>query len=331
MSRADRCLRLAQELVTIDSQNPGSGEGACAAFVGRWLHRFGFEVSEHLAATGRPNLVARRRGRGERRPLAFVGHLDTVPVGEGWTVPPLGGAVINGALYGRGAADMKGGLAAAMVAAADLAALDGPVAADLWVVCTCDEEGPAMLGANGVVQHRLLPGDALMLIPEPTAGRWRCAHVGGLWLEVVTRGRMAHAGKAWLGADAIHAMAEVVHAMKESIANLRLVDPVLGHPQVTIGRIEGGIKTNVVPPLCRAEVDCRVVPPFNCQAVLQLLVDAAEKACRQVPGTAVSVDVLGVRREPFATRPSSPLANALEAAYVDVVGRPLESGGNDRT
>jgi len=320
---------LSKKLVRIDSQNPGPQESECARFCAGWFRERGFEVEVQNVVTGRPNLIAKIAGNRSHRPLVFLAHLDTVPTGDGWSHPPLAGEIHKGRLYGRGSSDMKGGLAAAMTAAAHLSKHRDSLQGDMFIVTTVDEEGKSMLGANALVKEKKLPPHALIIVPEPTGGRLRAAHVGAIWLEVVTEGKMAHAGKPWLGADANHAMAEVVRALKATIVDIGTEHPVLGSPQLTIGRVEGGIQTNVVPPNCRAEVDIRIVPPLSCDDLKERIRQAAEDACALVSGTSVSIEALSVEREPYQTNDNSPLISALKDAYQDVIGSPMEKGGED--
>ena len=322
-------IDLSKKLVRIDSQNPGPQEEECAQFCAGWLREHGFEVEIQTVASGRPNLIAKMRGNGSHRPLVFLAHLDTVPTGEGWSHPPLAGEIHEGRLYGRGSSDMKGGLAATMTAAAQLAEHRDSLQGDLFVVTTVDEEGKSMLGAKALVKEKKLPPNALIVVPEPTGGRLRAAHVGAFWLEVVTNGKMAHAGKPWLGADANHAMAEVIRAIKAAIVDIDTEHPILGRPQLTIGRVEGGLQTNVVPPSCRAEVDIRIVPPLTCDEMKELIRKAAESACALVSGTSVTIEALSVEREPYQTNENSPLISALMDTYQEVTGNPLERGGED--
>jgi succinyl-diaminopimelate desuccinylase len=322
-------VELAKTLVRIDSQNPGPQEEECAQFCAGWLRERGFEVEVQAVAPGRPNLIAKLTGNGSQRPLVFLAHLDTVPAGDGWSHPPLVGEIHEGRLYGRGSSDMKGGLAAAMVAAAQLAEHRESLQGDMFVVTTVDEEGKSMLGAQALVKEKKLPPRALTVVPEPTGGRLRAAHVGAFWLEVVTSGKMAHAGKPWLGADANHAMAEVIRAVKGAIVDIETEHPILGRPQLTIGRVEGGLQTNVVPPNCRAEVDIRIVPPLTCDELKKRIGQAAKGACALVPGTSVTIEALSVERDPYQTNENSPLILALQDTYQEVIGKPMERGGED--
>jgi succinyl-diaminopimelate desuccinylase len=150
-------------------------------------------------------------------------------------------------LYGRGAADMKAGLAVALnqVAAVDR---QSPPRGDLVLCATVDEEGPDMVGVHALVGSRFLRPDDQVLALEPTELRLRIAQIGLRWLKRTVVGRMAHAGRAPLGIDAVHAMARIVDCLDARIRELPHNEQLLGRPLFTCGRIGGGVATNVVPP-----------------------------------------------------------------------------------
>src|SRR5258708_8965666 len=127
-------------LVRIDSQNPGMLEGRCAAWLEERLQRAGIGVRRHLTPAGRPNLVAAIDGAGDAPRLVLLAHMDTVPVGEGWSVDPLGGVVRDGAVWGRGAADMKAGLSGALAVLPCLGT--GPPPGEAVLGATTDAESP---------------------------------------------------------------------------------------------------------------------------------------------------------------------------------------------
>ena len=124
----------------LPSENPPGDEARVIAFIAAWLRERGIAVREIEGAPGRPNLVAELRGSGPGPTLLFNGHVDVVPAGSGWTVPPYGAEIRDGALYGRGACDMKGGLAAVLAVAEVFATTRTPFAGTLLLAIVCDEE-----------------------------------------------------------------------------------------------------------------------------------------------------------------------------------------------
>jgi acetylornithine deacetylase len=197
---------LAAELVRIDSVNPvlvqgGAGEGDLARFVAEWLADAGLEVEVDEVAPGRPNVVGRARGSGGGSTLLLNAHMDTVGY-EGMEAP-LEPRVENGRLYGRGAYDMKGSLAAIMVAGAEAA--QAGLRGDVLVAAVVDEE-VFSIGAEAAA--RRYPADAA-IVAEPTELRLVVAHKGFVWMEIETKGRAAHGSRPDLGKDAIVGMGGV--------------------------------------------------------------------------------------------------------------------------
>ncbi len=315
-------------LVRIDSQNPGVGEGACARWTHGRLRDAGIDVTTRQASPGRDNVVARVPGRGDGPRLVLLAHLDTVPIGEGWTVPPLEGLVRDGRIYGRGAADMKAGLAVAIGLLEDLAAGEPP-RGDVVLCATVDEEGPDMAGAHALVADGVVgPGDQVLAL-EPTGLRLRIAQVGLRWLELTVHGRMAHAGRAHLGIDANHVVARVVDRLKDRVASLPYRDDLLGCPLFTCGVLAGGVATNVVPPSSRAQLDIRLVPPMTTDDALDIARAVVDDVLVDFPGATYELHGLGVARPPVRAADDAHVVARLRDAYAEVAGRALASGGAD--
>lgn len=315
-------------LVQIDSQNPGAREGACARWVRQRLQYAGIDVMTQAVQPGRDNIVARVQGTGTGPRLVLLAHMDTVPVGDGWTVPALEGLTRNGRIYGRGAADMKSGLAVAINLMAALARESAPPR-EVILCATVDEEGPQMAGAHALVAADIVTPDDQVLALEPTGLRLRIAQVGLRWMELTVQGRMAHAGRAHLGIDANHVMARVVERLKEQVAALPYRDDMLGRPLFTCGTLRGGIATNVVPPSCHAQFDVRLVPPMTTADAEALVRSVVEEVLPAFPGAGYALRGLGAARPPIHAAADCHLIEHLRDAYLSVVGRPLESGGAD--
>src|SRR4051812_40461378 len=193
-------LGLARDLIAVDSVNPslvagGAGEGEAAELVAGWARDAGLDVRWLEATTGRPSVVVRAPGRGGGRTLLLCGHLDTVTL-EG-VADPLTARVDGDRLYGRGAYDMKGAVAAALIACRAAAELD--LAGDVVVAAVADEEHASL----GVREGRgAVAADAAMVV-EPTELAVAVAHKGFVWAEIDVQGRAAHGSRPALGVDAI--------------------------------------------------------------------------------------------------------------------------------
>ncbi len=252
-------IDLLGELVAIDSVNPGYseggvGEGAIAAFVAAWLERAGLEVRVEEVAPGRPNVVARAPGRGGGRTLLLNGHLDTV--GYAGMSEPLVPRVEGGRLYGRGACDMKAGLAAIMLAGAHAARVRP--AGDVVVAAVVDEELTS-LGSEAVAGTVAADG---AVVAEPTDLAIGVAHRGFVWLEAETAGRAAHGSRPDLGEDAIVAMGPVLTRLEDLDRALRsaVPHPLVGTASVHASTIAGGGEWSTYPDRCRLDVERRTLP-----------------------------------------------------------------------
>jgi succinyl-diaminopimelate desuccinylase len=322
-----RAIQDAVSLVRIDSQNPGELETACAAWVEHRLREARVPVTTVPVSSGRTNVVASVEG-GEAPRLVLLAHMDTVPVGDGWTVEPLEGTVRDGRLYGRGSADMKAGLAVALNLLESLAQ-GPPPPGDVVLCATVDEEGPEMAGAHALVRNALVRVGDQVLALEPTGLRLRIAQVGLRWLELVVHGRMAHAGRAHLGVDANRVVARIVERVGERVAGLPHQDELLGRPLFTCGTVAGGVAVNVVPSLCRARFDLRFVPPLTSEEIVELVREAAESTVEEFPGSSFELSLLGPARPPVRAAQDAPIVERLREAYLEVTGKAIDSGGAD--
>ena len=305
---------LAAELVAIDSVNPelvpgGAGEGELARFVAGWLTDAGLEVEVEEIAPGRPNVVGRARGSGGGDTLLLNAHMDTVGY-EGMEAP-LEPRVENGRLYGRGAYDMKGSLAAIMVAGAEAA--QAGLRGDVLVAAVVDEE-VFSIGAEAAA--RRYPADAA-IVAEPTELRLVVAHKGFVWMEIETKGRAAHGSRPDLGKDAIVGMGGVLTglgALAEALLDNPL-HPLLGNGSVHASLISGGVELSTYPESCVLSLERRTVPGETIELVegqVRKIADGAEVRTTFV-------------REPFEVREDEPVVQAVlrHAGGPEVVGAPF--------
>jgi succinyl-diaminopimelate desuccinylase len=317
------------ELVRIDSQNPGALEGRCAAWVHKRLERAGVDVRRHATPDGRPNIIASVPGGGLAPRLVLLGHMDTVPVGEPWTVDPLRGEIRDGAVWGRGAADMKGGLAVA-IDVLEFLVNGAPVPGDVVLCATADEEGPDMRGIHALVADGIVGVGDQVLALEPTGLRLRLAQVGLRWLALKLYGQMAHAGRAHEnGIDANHLAAEIAVELKRRVPQMAQAHELLGPPRITCSGLRGGVAVNVVPPTCEMMLDVRVVPPLTPLDAEGLVEEVARDVCQRFPGSRFTLRRLGVARPPVVADEECPLVRGLRAAWLSETHRPLGHGGED--
>jgi acetylornithine deacetylase len=253
-------------LVGIDSVNPAlipgaAGEAAVARFVRGWLRERGVEAELHEAAPGRPSVIGRVRGTGGGRSLLLNAHLDTV--GVAGMADPFTPRVHEGRLYGRGAYDMKGALAACMAAVAEVRG-NSP-AGDVILAAVADEEH-ASLGVQDVL--RRVRADAVV-VTEPTSLEVCVAHKGFAWHEVTTTGRAAHGSQPDLGVDAVAHMGRVLRGLEALQTELsrRAPDPLLGHASLHASLITGGQELSSYPAGCTLQLERRTLPGETATAV----------------------------------------------------------------
>jgi acetylornithine deacetylase len=289
---------LLERLVSIDSVNPslvpgGAGEAEIAAFIAAWARDAGLEVEVLEATPGRPNVVCRAQGTGGGRTLLLCGHTDTV-----------GGHVElrrdGDRLHGRGAYDMKGGLAAALVTCVRAAELG--LAGDVVVAAVADEEY-ASLGIQEVLRH--VRADAAV-VTEPTELAVGIGHRGFVWIEVEVTGRAAHGSRPHLGVDAIAHAGPILSGILALDARLsERTDPLLGRGSVHASTIAGGIELSSYPERCVIGLERRTLPgetagDFEAE-VAAILADCA------VPASQRTLLV----REPFTIDPEHQFVRAL--------------------
>jgi succinyl-diaminopimelate desuccinylase len=267
-------VALARELVGIDTINPPGHEGRAAVVLAERLEAAGLEVAAHDLEDGRTNVVARWPGSEDAPALCLTGHLDTVPLGGAdWERDPFAAEIDGDRLYGRGASDMKGGVAAIVVAAERIAEL-GRGRAGLELVLTAGEEtgctgALAVAGADGALGRA-----GAMLVAEPTTNQPCVAHKGVVWLDLVAEGRTAHGSMPHLGENAIHKLARAVTRL-DGFAFDVAAHELLGDPTLNVGTVTGGININSVPDRATAGLDVRTVPALDADAVAAQLAAAA--------------------------------------------------------
>jgi acetylornithine deacetylase/succinyl-diaminopimelate desuccinylase-like protein len=283
----DRLTELCAALIRIDSQNPPGDTGPLAAAIERLLGEAP-DIETRLVTARAPavNLIARLAGRAAGRRLIINGHLDTFPIGEAarWTVPPLGGAIADGRIYGRGAADMKAGLAAAILTARLLARHRSEWAGELVLTLVGDEETGGLWGTQHLL--KTVPeaaGDAMLSADAGSPQVVRIGEKGQIWFEIVAEGKANHGAHVHLGVNAIERLMAALAALtalrampcpipEDVLAVMRAAQPVseavsgageahtLAHVTLNIGRIEGGSAVNIIPDSARALCDVRIPP-----------------------------------------------------------------------
>jgi succinyl-diaminopimelate desuccinylase len=343
---ADEIVDFTAALIRIPTVNPpGDHYSECAQLIGARLTSCGFEIGyvpaegrpEHTAAHPRVNVIGRRAGRVARPTVHLNGHFDVVPAGAGWTMDPFGGIVRDGRIYGRGACDMKAGIAAAVYAAEALRRADIPLNGSVEISGTVDEESGGFAGVAYLATQKRLSADHVdyVIIPEPlNVDRVCIGHRGVYWFELETRGRIAHGSMPFLGVSAIDHMALVIDRIQRDLTPLLggrptampVVPGQARHATLNINGIAGGqpvdgIQTPCVADVCRAVFDRRFLVEERFDRVRSEIETLMAEARRDVPGLQVTLRDLMVVL-PVRTPDGSPLVGALERHIERVLGRP---------
>jgi acetylornithine deacetylase len=320
-----------QDLVRIPSVNPGlspggAGEAAMAAHIGSLMRGWGLEVAEREFAPGRFNAVGILRGTGGGRTLLFNGHMDTVGV-EGMA-EPFAGRIGDGRLYGRGAIDMKGALAATLAATEAVVRRGRPRRGDVVFTYVGDEEHLS-LGTEAVVadiHDGCLPRPDGAINTEATGVMLGIGHKGYAWIEIETAGAAAHGSRPDLGVDAIVHMGRVLQeiaAWQESLASGPR-HPLLGTGSVHASLIRGGREWSTYPESCRLSLERRTVPPETAEDVCREVAALLERAAGTDGGFAATRRLAFIRN-PWQADLQSDVVLALGESMQAVTGEPVRT------
>jgi len=272
---------LLSSLIRIPSVNPdgdpgtgpeNTGELEIAKAVGNYLEKIGAEVWYDEVEPDRPNVIGRFPGF-EGKPQILLGpHLDTVGVG-GMTVDPFGGELVDGKIYGRGASDTKGTLAAMLWA---LSEIGSERIRELDIGITFAGFMGEETGQPGSRHFAQKYGNeyAFALVGEPTGNHLVYRHKGTLWLRITSTGQAAHGSMPELGDSAISKMVELIRLLesdfRSDLSSIEYFDELLGYPTINIGVITGGTRTNIVSEECTIEIDFRLTPQLGGEDALHL-------------------------------------------------------------
>lgn len=308
---------LLRTMIRTQSVNPPGGEKKCADVVYEKLSGLDLEVEFVEKEPGRTNVVAKIKGARGTPVLLYNGHIDVVPPGNGWSRDPFGGEISEGRLWGRGAADMKSGVAS-MVAGVEAIVNSGVrLKGDLLLTAVADEETGSLRGTRHLIERGLKADMAV--VSEPTDLRVEIANKGILWAEITTRGRGSHASRPHLGVNAIDKMQTVIEALHniklEGWNELFDVPP----PVLSVTKIQGGIKINVIPDLCKIEVDRRLLPGELPESALHEIEVAMDEARKRDPQLDVVIAVID-EWPPMQISPEEPIVESLVNTVEAVLG-----------
>lgn len=342
---ADEIVDFAARLVRIPTVNPpGEEYETCARAIGDQLRAHGAEVQllpavgrhEHTERYPRINVIGRHSGDSTGPAVHLNGHFDVVPAGHGWTRDPFGGEIVDGRLYGRGACDMKAGIAAAVFAAEAIRRAGVRTTLPVEISGTVDEESGGFAGVAWLAENRLLSGDRTkaVIIPEPFGVDRICiGHRGVYWFEVVAEGRIAHGSMPYLGDNAIEGMShfldlvrdELGPSLRERVTTMPVVPAGSRMATININGIDGGQPIDDSPSpcvadRCRAVFDRRFLLEEGLEHTRAEIAALLDKARERMPEVRFSIEDRLVF-EPTRTAEDAPVVTALADAIVQVTGR----------
>jgi len=312
-------------LVKIESINPGlvaggSGEAKIALYVADFLRSAGLKTRIQKLGNHRANVIGILRGRGGGKSLMFNGHLDTV--GVAGMKAPFSARVEKGRLYGRGAQDMKGGIAAALVAATTLAQ-ESRLRGDVVVAAVADEEHMS-IGARSLVED--ISTDAAIVL-EPTGLEVAIAHKGFVWAEIETMGKSAHGSLPRDGIDAIAKMGRVLNEIERLQAKLEEAPrhPLLGNGSVHASVISGGQELSSYPAQCQLSLERRLLPGEDASTFQRELIEIISQCSDLDPKFRARV-VMGYSALALETARQAPIARILLGCAQKIVGSAARFG-----
>lgn len=331
---AEDVVGTTQRLLRAPGENPPGQEAATAAVLTALADELELEHTSYEVAPGRPNATVTLPGLsgasgwddpGGAPGLLLLGHTDVVPVGDGWTVDPFSGLLQDGRLFGRGSSDMKGGLAAALVAMAALRRSGQVLSGPVHLAALADEEQ----GGTGVRDWIARPHPPLRgcIVAEPTDLQTIVAARGDSYLSITVRGEAAHAGRPEDGRNAIHGAAAIVTELERWHAE-HAADPhpLVGAPTFNVGQIVGGAGASVVPAECRLEVDRRLLPGESIDSVLAAVRDRISSLGLEDRGLTWTLES-PMDMPGFETASDDPFVTAVDGALAHAGGPGLPLAG----
>ncbi|RFC68041.1 MULTISPECIES: acetylornithine deacetylase/succinyl-diaminopimelate desuccinylase family protein [Mesorhizobium] len=350
-SRADEMAELTAELIRFPTVNPpGEAYTPCAEYIGNRLLKRGFAV-EYIRAEGTPgdtdryprtNVIARYEGRAGGPTVHFNSHIDVVEAGDDWTMDPFAGIIRDGRVYGRGACDMKGGLAASIIAAEAFIERYPDFSGAIEISGTADEEsggfgGVAYLAKLGYFSK---PRVDHVIIPEPLNKDRVClGHRGVWWAEIETKGEIAHGSMPFLGDCAVRHMGALIEAFEQELypaldakrTQMPVVPPGARRSTMNINAIHGGqtddfrpgLPSPNVPDRCRLTIDRRFLLEERIDDVKGEVITILERLKRERPKFDYSIaDVMEV--QPIMTERDAPVVKAVSEAIREIFDREPE-------
>lgn len=307
------------KLIRSRSLNPPGDVRECAGLIAEELKRRGLPAEILEEKPGVANVVSSLPGQAGGKTMVWNGHFDVVPPGEDWDVDPFGGELRDGYIYGRGSSDMKSGLAAMIAALGALKKAGAPFRGRIVFQAVGDEETGSEGGTILMIRKKIGAEAAYAIVSEPTNLQISIGNRGLRWMEVTVKGRASHAGRPYLGANALQAAARM-------IAELEKIQFRAGHPlfeiptpSLSVTMIQGGTKVNIIPERCTFAIDRRMMPGETEGSVRGEIEEVLRK--NQPAGISTEVRTTNEGWDPYALDPDAPLVKGLSRAVEELAGQ----------
>ncbi|MDD5044941.1 MAG: M20 family metallopeptidase [Candidatus Omnitrophica bacterium] len=323
MINKNRLIKLTQELIRIDSQNPPGNEQSIAQFVKQRLSSIGLRVKLYTFAPKRTNVVGILKAKDPRFSLLISPHLDTVPAGANWKFAPLDAKIHQGKIYGRGATDCKGNLASGIEALQSLVEAKSRLNYDIIFAATADEESGSGLGIIPLLEKRILRPDYAVILDSDDF-KIVVAQKGLIHFKVCIRGKKAHGAYPWRGVNAIDIATRIIIRLKAYKFRYQ-PHRLLKAPTVNIGTIRGGDKVNMVADFCEFEVDIRFLPGMDARKILKDVKKIIQRQARDY-----KIEIEGIQ-EPYEIDARHPLVAGLVKKNQSIIGKKNLSGSEGAT
>lgn len=321
----EEALLLLKDIINHRSVNPPGDEKVLADFIAKYLKDTVDEIVVDEIDENRANVIAIIKGNKNKKALVFNGHMDTVPYGDKdkWHYVPDKATIVGSRLYGRGASDMKSGLAALLYAFKQFSCSKKKPEGDIIFIGTADEESSGA-GAYDISKKGYLDNAFAMVIGEPTNNSIALASKGTIWAEFEVFGKTSHSAYPWEGINAVEKGYELIDSIKALLNGHS--HKYLKEPSCTITGINGGIKFNMVPDYCRITVDIRTVPSVNHNWLLDSIDNIINRLEDKYSGLKITKKIIN-NRQSTETDENSMIVQELKKAVEKVTGNvPCFSG-----
>ncbi len=323
MVNKQRLIKLTQNLIRIDSQNPPGDESRIAKFVQRYLDNLGLKAKIYEFKKKRSNVVAVLEGKDKKYSLLVTPHLDTVPVGKNWKITPFSGKIYRKRIYGLGATDCKGNLACILEAINSLIEEGAVLDYNLIFAATADEETGSSLGIIPLLEKRILRPDAALVL-DADDFEIIITQKGLIHLKIKIQGRRAHGAYPERGINAIDIAVDIIKEIKGKKLGY-IKNKYLKAPTVNVGTIKGGDKVNIVADWCEFELDFRFLPGTDTRGLLKDIKRIIQKHAKKF-----KIEIEGIQK-PYRIEETHALVAYLKKAMENSKIKPVIKGSEGAT